>query len=63
MDYILKHSILSEYGSAYTLSNLEDESYLELTYSQICMAAQNRALKMKQSKADFYSKEGIEIEC
>jgi len=59
LDYILKHSILSEYGSGYTLSNIEDESYLELTYSQICVGAQNNALKMKQSKADFYSKEGL----
>ena len=63
MDYILKHSILSEYGSAYTLRNLEDESYLELMYMQICMGAQAKAIDMRSKKAQFYSREGLEVGC
>ena len=59
LDYILKHSILSTYGAAYTISNLDDELWQDLMYMQACMSAEANAAEMASKKAQFYG--GAEI--
>ena len=59
LEYILKHNILSNYGASYTISNLDNEYWVDLLYMQECMIAEAQALEWQQKKVQFYSKEGI----
>lgn len=57
LDYILKHNFLSNYGAAYTASNLDNESWKELMYLQICLNSESRAVEMQQKRSQYVQKE------
>lgn len=59
LEYVLKHNMLSNYGAAYTISNLDDEIYVDLLYMQECLLSESKATEWAQKKTQFYSKEGI----
>ena len=47
---LLKFSMLNNFGSAYTMKNLDDESYLDLQYLQVCLNAQVTYQEMQSKK-------------
>lgn len=49
--------MLNNFGSAYTLKNIDDESYTELQLLQICLNATAKAQEFAGKKNTFYSKE------
>ena len=52
-----KYSILNNLGSAYTFSSLDNESFLNIQYMQICMDAEGRAMKRQTDKNMFVAKD------
>ena len=59
LEYILKHNMMSNYGSGYTISSLDNEIWVDLLYMQECLSAEAKAQEWEQKKVNFYSKEGI----
>ena len=55
-DILLKFSMLNNFGGAYTLKNIDDESYQELMYIQVCLAASESTQNTKGGQT-FTSKE------
>lgn len=55
-DILLKFSMLNNFGGAYTLKNIEEESYQEIMYIQICLSASESPPAAKGSRT-FASKE------
>jgi arsenate reductase-like glutaredoxin family protein len=56
-DILLKFSMLNNFGGAYTLKNIDDESYQELQLIQICLLASAKAQEFANKKNTFYSKD------
>ena len=50
---------MKNFGGAYTMKNIENESYVELQLLQICLNAVNKAEEMANKKATYQSKEFI----
>lgn len=48
--------MLNNFGGAYTLKNIEEESYQELQYIQVCLSASEKTTAEKNT---FHSKEFI----
>lgn len=51
--------MLNNFGGAYTLKNIDEESYQELQLLQICLNASAKAQEFSDKKNTFYSKENI----
>ena len=49
--------MLNNFGGAYTLKNIDEESYQELMYLQLCLNATNKAHEMAGKKNMIYSGE------
>jgi len=49
--------MLNNFGGAYTLKNIDDESYQELQLIQICLLASAKAQEFANKKNTFYSKD------
>lgn len=50
--------MLNNFGGAYTLSSIDNESYQQLQYIQVCLSASEQAQKTP-SKDTIFSKEFI----
>ena len=50
---------MKNFGGAYTMKNIENESYVELQLLQICLNAVNKAEENATKKATYQSKEFI----
>ena len=48
---------MKNFGGAYTMKNIENESYVELQLLQICLNAVNKAEEMATKKKTFYSRD------
>ena len=56
-DILLKFSLLNNFGAAYTLKSIDEESYQEIMYLQLCLNASGKAQEMANRKATYVSKE------
>jgi hypothetical protein len=55
----MKFSMLNNFGGAYTLTTIDEESFIEIQLMQHCLVAQEKRQEMQSRKDTFYSKEGI----
>ena len=55
----MKFSMLNNFGGAYTLTTIDEESFIEIQLMQHCLVAQEKRQEMQSRKDAFYSKEGI----
>jgi len=60
-DVLLKFSMLNNFGGAYTLSNLDMESFYDIQCMQICLKAVSTAEQMASRKNTMHSKEALGI--
>lgn len=58
-DILLKFSMINNFGANYSMKNLEDESFLDLQYLQICISAQNKFQEMQNKRAQYVSRENV----
>jgi len=50
---IMKYNLLKNFGSAYTWSSLDNETFENIQLMSLCMNYENKALEAAQKKADF----------
>ena len=58
-DILLKFSMINNFGANYSMSNLDDENYIDLVYLQLCLNAQSQYMENQNRKAAYYSKENM----
>ena len=58
-DILLKFSMINNFGANYSMTNLDNENYIDLIYLQICLNAQSKYQENQSRKSSYYSKEGI----
>ena len=58
-DILLKFSMINNFGGNYSMSNLDEENYLDLIYLQICLNAQAKYQENESRKATYHSKENM----
>lgn len=51
--------MMNNFGANYSMSNLDDENFIDLQYLQICLNAQAQYQENQNRKATYYSKENI----
>ena len=49
--------MIKNFGAAYTLKNIDEESYVDLQLMQVCLNAVNKAEEMATKKKTFYSRD------
>jgi hypothetical protein len=58
-DILLKFSMINNFGANYSMSNLDNENYIDLIYLQICLNAQAQYQENQNRKASYHSKENM----
>jgi hypothetical protein len=56
-DILLRFSMINNFGGNYSMSNLDDESFIDLQYLQICLSAQAKYQEMQSRKATYVSRD------
>ena len=56
-DILLKFGMLNNFGASYTMKNLDDESFLDLQYLQICLSAQSKFQENESRKTQFVGRD------
>ena len=51
--------MLNNFGAAYTLKNIDEESYQEMMYLQVCLNASSKAQENANRKAQYISKDNL----
>ena len=58
-DILLKFSMINNFGGAFTMKSLEEETYQELQYMQVCLSASHKAQELADRKNTMISRDNI----